>query len=89
MEVEILSRKLIAPSSPRPLHLQKSPISLSFSEQLAPSFYVPRIFNSSTQPKLIKSMAMLTLMKKEACSCKNHFPNKHNPFLSTRRQIHI
>jgi shikimate O-hydroxycinnamoyltransferase len=44
MEVEILSRKLIAPSSPRPLHLQKSPISLSFSEQLAPSFYVPRIF---------------------------------------------
>ncbi|KAJ6859789.1 hypothetical protein NC651_036175 [Populus alba x Populus x berolinensis] len=42
MEVEILSRKLIAPSSPRPLHLQKSPI--SFSEQLASSFYVPRIF---------------------------------------------
>ncbi|KAJ6865815.1 hypothetical protein NC652_037359 [Populus alba x Populus x berolinensis] len=25
-------------------------------------------------------MAVLTLMKKEACSCKNHFPNKQQPF---------
>ncbi|KAJ6859790.1 hypothetical protein NC651_036175 [Populus alba x Populus x berolinensis] len=36
--------------------------------------------SSSAQPKLIKNMAMLTLMKKEACSCKNHFPNKEQPF---------
>ena len=39
--LEILSRKLIAPSSPTEPYLQKSPI--SFSGQMAPSLYVPRI----------------------------------------------
>ncbi|CAK7322772.1 unnamed protein product [Dovyalis caffra] len=42
MKTEILSSKLIAPSSPTSPHLQKSPISCL--EQLALSVYVPRIF---------------------------------------------
>ncbi|KAJ4837311.1 hypothetical protein Tsubulata_047627, partial [Turnera subulata] len=42
MEVQILSRKLITPSSPTPEHLQT--LKLSYLDQLAPAFYVPRIF---------------------------------------------
>jgi shikimate O-hydroxycinnamoyltransferase len=42
MEVQILSRKLIAPSSPTPPHLQN--LKVSCFDQLAPSIYLPCIF---------------------------------------------
>ncbi|KAJ6747629.1 ACETYL-COA-BENZYLALCOHOL ACETYLTRANSFERASE-LIKE [Salix koriyanagi] len=42
MKVQILSRKLIAPSSPNPPNLQN--LKISCFDQLAPPTYVPRIF---------------------------------------------
>ncbi|KAJ4846977.1 hypothetical protein Tsubulata_019979 [Turnera subulata] len=42
MKVQILSRKLITPSSPTPQHLQS--LKISYLDQLAPPFYVPRLF---------------------------------------------
>ncbi|KAJ4837332.1 hypothetical protein Tsubulata_051225 [Turnera subulata] len=42
MKVQILSRKLITPSSPTPEHLQT--LKISYLDQFAPPLYVPRVF---------------------------------------------
>ncbi|KAJ4845538.1 hypothetical protein Tsubulata_036627 [Turnera subulata] len=42
MKVQILSRKLITPSSPTPEHLRL--LQLSYLDQVAHTFYVPRLF---------------------------------------------
>ncbi|KAI5352103.1 hypothetical protein L3X38_004994 [Prunus dulcis] len=54
VEVEVISKKIIKPSSPTPDHLRY--LQLSFLDQLAPPVYNPFVlfyeFNGETQPKI-------------------------------------
>uniref|UniRef100_A0A6N2MMR7 Uncharacterized protein n=1 Tax=Salix viminalis TaxID=40686 RepID=A0A6N2MMR7_SALVM len=83
--LEILSRKLIAPSSPSTEpYLQKTPI--SFSGQIAPSLYFPRIlFYPAEADQEHAPVNNNEEIKKQTVAA--IATRKLNPFLSISRQI--